>query len=77
MNLREEFEKEINFISGSRIIPTNQIYIEWLEQKIEKMKCCECCRYSKFDFVDGIGLFDLWCELNDCTDKDKWELKED
>lgn len=42
--------------------------IEELEEQIEKMKCCENCKYNSYWGNE------LHC--NECNKMDKWEIKE-
>ncbi len=46
---------------------------EELKAKIEKLKCCENCRFSIFDTDD---LCVVGCNAGKCFNHEKWELQE-
>ena len=56
-------------------------YIKSLEQQIEKMKCCENCKYNSYwgnELHCNYGLKEALQEdkLVECHNLDKWKLKE-
>lgn len=56
--------------------------IEELEQKIEKMKCCDNCKYNSYwgnELHCNYGLKEALQEdrLVECNKMDKWEIKND
>ena len=44
-----------------------------LKEQIEKLKCCENCRFSIFDTDD---LCVVGCNAGKCFNHEKWELQE-
>ena len=63
MELRDEFLNENMVISDDE-------YIEWLERRIEKMKCCDNCKHFY------VAIYELKCQIYGCKNYYNWELKE-
>ena len=78
-NKYKELEKEIKLL-GERC---NQLLKDKgeLTDKIEKMKCCENCKYNSYwgdELHCNYGLKEALQEdkLVECKNMDKWEIKE-
>lgn len=71
-----------NTRKGFKLTPTDKDKrIAELEAQIEKMKCCENCKYNSYwgnELHCNYGLKEALQEdkLVECKNMDKWEIKE-
>lgn len=80
-NKWEELKVEEIHTDNTKTLQNALDRIEELEEQIEKMKCCENCKYNSYwgnELHCNYGLKEALQEdkLVECDKMDKWEIKE-
>ena len=80
LRLCKRYHKNIYKLIGQKMALKDKV--AELERQIEKMKCCENCKYNSYwgdELHCNYGLKEALQEdkLVECKDMDKWEIKDD